>query len=119
LDLVSEDLFTPAKLALIDQKKFPFIHVELFEQLQINGNNLEIHKEKENVYSLGLIVLYIASLFDFKGLYYNEREFKEDGVEFNHYYPEVEGADMRFNFSKSREINEQGEYNVESEHIQK
>jgi hypothetical protein len=26
---------------------------------------------------------------------------------------------MRFNFSKSREINEQGEYNVESEHIQK
>lgn len=80
---------------------------------------MEIHKEKENVYSLGLIVLYIASLFDFKGLYFEEREFSEDGTEFNHYYPEIEGADMRFNFSKSREISDEGIYNVESEPVQR
>lgn len=85
MDLVDQELFLGVKQQRVEDKRFPFIHVELFEHLnnknnEINFSNLKINREKENVYSLGLIILYMAMPFNYKAMYYGDRTFKETGT---------------------------------------
>ena len=70
-------------MARIRKQKFPFIHVELFEHLR-EERPVKIDIEKENVYSLGLIILCIAMIFNYKALYYETEKFNETGKSYNY-----------------------------------
>jgi hypothetical protein len=69
LDLVFKNMFMQTKIDKINSDKFPYIHVELFENLSKGYTNFNVHFYKENTYSLGLIILSLAMKFDFYVLY--------------------------------------------------
>ena len=69
LDLVFKNLFMQTKMDKINKNNFPYIHIELFENLSKGFTNFDVNFFKENTYSLGLIVLGIALKFDFNVLY--------------------------------------------------
>lgn len=71
LDLVFKNLFFETKLKKISTNTFPYIHVELFENLIRGNTKIDVHFYKENTYALGLIVLSLAVKFDFAALYNN------------------------------------------------
>ena len=86
--------------------------------------DLHVDQEKENVYSLGLLILYMSMPFDYKGLYFDEREFLEDGmfnwgVEFDKYYSVIDHMDTQFNFEQTNPVSGSGIYDVDSEDISK
>lgn len=80
LDLVYQDHFLKTKINKIQKNEFPFIHIELFENLIQGNTNLEIRYFKENTYSLGLIILSLAMKFDFTSLYYDLMPFDREGI---------------------------------------
>lgn len=88
LDLVFKNLFFQTKIDKIQKNRFPYIHMELFENLVKNNTDLEVHFFKENTYSLGLIILSLAIKFDFKALYNNLLPAHQDG-QFNQTRPTI------------------------------
>ena len=79
LDLVYKDLFIKTKIDKIQKKQFPYIHIELFENLMCGNTNLEINYLKENTYALGLIILSLSMNFDLNSLYYDLLPFDQEG----------------------------------------
>jgi hypothetical protein len=80
LDLIYQDLFLKVKINKIQENKFPYIHVELFENLMRGNTNLDIRYYKENTYSLGLIILELAMNFDLTSLYYDLLPIDSEGT---------------------------------------
>lgn len=71
LDLIFRNKFFEMKRAKIGQRRFPYIHLELFKNLKSSTRNPQVHFYKENTYSLGLIILSLAINFDLNALYYD------------------------------------------------
>jgi hypothetical protein len=83
MDLVGKEMFMSSKKSKLQKSRFPFIHIELFEHMRQN-RPVRMDIGKENVYSLGLIVLCIAMIFNYKALYYDTHTFDETGkISFN------------------------------------
>lgn len=80
MDLIDLEQFWWVKQERMRDGRFPFVHVELFEHLRKDTPCLKIDFEKENVYSLGLIVLYIAMPFNYKGMYFDNLRLDEEST---------------------------------------